>query len=120
MAEDNTKESVYQQMQQSLHLWAGLLQATGGTLVPDKCFWYHIHQVWNQHKGAWVYELPKSEHWLLIMDNKGTMVTILQLVASEACRTLGIRLAPDRNNEVEYQHLLEVARNWQSAMAVQK
>ncbi len=30
-------------MQQSVTTWEGLLWTTGGTLVPEKCFWYLIH-----------------------------------------------------------------------------
>jgi len=40
-------------MQQSINMWAGLLRATGGALVPEKCFWYYIHNTWSQ--GRWQY-----------------------------------------------------------------
>jgi len=35
-------------MQQSVDHWGGLVQATGGTLVPAKCFWYVTK---NQQQG---------------------------------------------------------------------
>jgi len=47
-----------------------------------------------------------------VKDDKGQTVTLPHLKASKACRTLGIRLAPDRNNKDEYQHLKEVALEW--------
>jgi len=50
--EDNTAKTVITRMQNSLQLWAGLLQATGGALVQDKCFWYHIQHKWNKRKGT--------------------------------------------------------------------
>jgi len=37
-------------MQESLNTWAGLLCATGGALVPDKCFWYNIHNRWESSR----------------------------------------------------------------------
>jgi len=47
-APDGTGEQVVQRMQQSLNMWAGLLRATGRALVPEKCFWYYIHNTWSQ------------------------------------------------------------------------
>jgi len=41
---------VVEQMQHSITRWAGLLRATGGTLVPEKCFWYFIHNIWTKGK----------------------------------------------------------------------
>jgi len=41
-AADNQVTMVLHQMQGSLGMWAALLQATGGVLVPEKCFWYFI------------------------------------------------------------------------------
>jgi len=37
-ATDNQLPTVFHQMQKSLRMWADLLQATGGALVPEKCF----------------------------------------------------------------------------------
>jgi len=47
-------------------------------------------------------------------------VPIPQLKASDARRTLGVRLAPDGNNEAEFQFLVETAHQWQQAMATAK
>jgi len=57
-------------MQQSLSLWHQLLQATGGDLVPEKCFWYLIDFKWSN--SAWVYKTTKEETGHLhIMSNSG-------------------------------------------------
>jgi len=45
---------VTESMQQVVTHWEGLLWATGGTLVPDKCFWYLIDFKCINHK--WVYQ----------------------------------------------------------------
>jgi len=42
---------VIQQMNNMLTIWNGLLNATGGALVPDKCFWYLIDFKWEYN--AW-------------------------------------------------------------------
>jgi len=47
----NDAKQVFWKMQNSLRLWHGLLQATGGDLVPAKCFWYLIDFKWEQ--GQW-------------------------------------------------------------------
>ena len=38
-------------MQKTVNHWAGILQASGGALVPEKCFWYAIDFKW--HKDEW-------------------------------------------------------------------
>jgi len=38
----NKTEAVKAKMQNSLMMWHGLLRATGGKLVPEKCFWYLV------------------------------------------------------------------------------
>jgi len=45
---------VVKRMQDSINMWVGLLQATGGALVPEKCFWFYIHNTWDQ-QGKWQY-----------------------------------------------------------------
>jgi len=51
--ETNTEKQVSRKMQESLWLWHGLLQATGGDLVPEKCFWYLIDFRWNNALGIY-------------------------------------------------------------------
>jgi len=43
----NNGVKVVQRMQELIKLWAELLQATGGALIPEKCFWYYIHNQWE-------------------------------------------------------------------------
>jgi len=46
-------------MQSTVDHWEGLLQATGGALVPTKCFWYLIDLHFSNN--TWKY-LPKSKN----------------------------------------------------------
>ena len=50
----NTTDAVIDKMQKSLSMWHGLLRATGGELVPEKCFWYLIDFKWENNK--WTYK----------------------------------------------------------------
>jgi len=73
--ESNDEKLVSQKMQNSLQLWHGLLQATGGDLVPEKCFWYLIDFKWN--KNRWQYmKWPDQERELKILRTDGSKVTI--------------------------------------------
>jgi len=45
---------VVQQMKQAVNHWEGLLWASGGTLVPKKCFWYLIDFEYANNK--WHYK----------------------------------------------------------------
>jgi len=57
-ATDNQLITVLHCMQDSLGMWVTLLQAMGGALVPEKCFWYFIKPMWQQHRGQWDYKDP--------------------------------------------------------------
>jgi len=109
---------VVEKMQNSLRTWAGLLRATGGALIPDKCFWYYVHNLWEN--GTWKYTRPLAQDRMQVPDDQGHLITIPQIGPSEAKRTLGVQLAPDGNNNAEAEYLLEVAKHWQKLMATAK
>jgi len=111
----NDEKEVTLKMQNSLQLWHGLLQATGGDLVPEKCFWYLIDFQWEHNR--WKYAKWKdNDRDLSISRKDGTKVKIPRLDTWEACCTLGVCLAPDGNNEAEYAHLCEEALQWKNHM----
>jgi len=47
-------QNVTIKMQHSVDHWEGLLKATGGALVPTKCFWYLINFKWLNNKWQYV------------------------------------------------------------------
>jgi len=53
MDDTNEETKVTLKMQNSLQLWHGLLQAMGGDLVPEKCFWYLSNFKWDNN--CWKY-----------------------------------------------------------------
>jgi len=75
--------NITQVMQQSVDNWEGLLHATGGTLVLNKCFWYLLDfRFDNNH---WVYTQPnQSPGKITIKDNNLRCVKIPRLNPSEA------------------------------------
>jgi len=87
-------------------------------LVPEKCFWYYIHNTWSQ--GRWQYSPNPNSRDMHIPDDNNTPIQIPELLPSKVHRTLGVWLAPDGNNEDEFQHLLEVAQSWNTLMSAVK
>ena len=106
-----TVQDVAERMQGSLTAWEGGLRATGGAIVPEKSHWYLIDFVWTD--GQWRYaSMEETEAGLVVRDCDGNMKTIERLSVSDAQRTLGVRLAPDGNNEAEVKFLRERAQDW--------
>jgi len=102
-------------MQDSVTNWEGLLCTTGGTLVPDKCFWYLIAQQWTN--GKWQYQ---SKHTIpgdiKVVDATGKLHTIPRLEVTEVRHTLGVRLATDGNSQEEFQYLKATTMEWKQKM----
>jgi len=88
----NEKQVVTTKMQGSLKLWHGLLKATRGNLVPEKCFWYLID--FKYEGNHWKYNSWQADqHKIHIPRDDGTLVTIPCLDTNKAWWTLGVRLA---------------------------
>jgi len=112
----NDEQIVASKMQGSVSLWHGLLKATGGDLVPEKCFWYLINFHFDHNQ--WKYkQWPTTQRQISIPREDGTRVIIPRLQTTEARRTLGVRLAPDGNNEEEFKYLLGISQTWKQQMA---
>jgi len=70
-------------MQGLVTTWEGLLCATGGALVTEKCFWYLI-DFENRH-GKWDYiPLAQLPGTLFVHDASGSCTTIPHLKLSKA------------------------------------
>jgi len=115
----NDEQKVADKMHQSVQLWHRLLKATGGNLVPEKCFWYLID---FQHEGnQWKYKRwQANQRKLYIPKDDRTLVTIPHLETNEAQRTLGVRLAPDGNNDEEFHYFQGVMAVWKNHMTTAK
>jgi len=112
--EGDSELEVAKKMQESVATWEALLSATGGALVPEKCFWYQVRFEFQGSK--WTYATKKGTIPLQVRNAEGKLVTIPQLEVTEARRTLGVRVAPDGNNKAELEHLMQTASTWFTAM----
>ncbi len=79
-----------QLVQNATNDWAGLVHATGGSLKPQKCFWYMLSWVWKKGKACLktVYELPQDP--LYIPQQDGTRVPICLKAISDPEKKLGV------------------------------
>jgi len=106
-------------MQQLVNLWHGLLKATGGNLVLEKCFWYLIdfkHEGNHRKYRKWGTDQRK----LQIPKDNGTLVTIPCLEINKACQTLGVRLALDGNIDEEFKYLQGATKVWKNHIPMAK
>jgi len=96
-------------------MWHGLLRATGGDHVPEKCFWYLIAFQWINKQ--WKYKKTSELPGQISIDHPKGHIVIPWLEPDKARRTLGMRIAPDGNDAAEAQYLTEVAAAWGNHMA---
>ena len=107
----------FEAMQASLTHWQGLLQASGGAIVPEKSHWYLIRFKWDA-AGRWSYDsttllsIPDHPLGLQVADHTGVRQTVEQLGLNEGRRTVGVRLAPDGSNHQELEHAREIIATW--------
>jgi len=75
--------TVMKKMQQLLTMWHKLRQATGGDLVPEKCFWYFIDFKWQNLK--WMYKtVQESLGQLQVTSSNNKSIMIPRLEPREA------------------------------------
>jgi hypothetical protein len=103
---------VLQALQAAMEEWEGGLRATGGALEPSKTFYYLVDFLWD--KGKWSYNTTPASTELQIRNLDGQMQPVEQVPVSEARRTLGVKLAPDGNNDAEFESLRQKAQVWAS------
>jgi hypothetical protein len=66
---------LWQHTQLDLKTWSSLLNATGGALKPEKCFWYTLDYVCTE--GEWTYA-DMTNHTLVVMNPDGSKSPIIQ------------------------------------------
>ena len=91
------------QAQREVTQWSLLLNATGGALKPEKCFWYLLDYTCN--KGEWSYAVH-SDFELSVTNPDGSKSSIKQEEIQTSKKTLGIYDSPAGGNQghLEYIH----------------
>jgi len=106
-----TGKEVSELLQESVDDWEGGIRVTGGAIVPEKSHWYLIDFKWTQ--DSWKYKTEKeAPAELFVRDTTGQRIKLERLEPSDARRTLGVRLAPDGNQNDQQQFMTQMANSW--------
>jgi hypothetical protein len=109
-----------QLVQNATNNWAGLVHATGGSLKPQKCFWYTLS--WVQKKGKaclkTLYELPQDS--LYIPQQDGTRVPIRLKAISDPEKKLGVYTCPTGNFSYHVAHILTMGSEYLRRLGTQR
>ncbi len=102
---DNTTDpaELMMQAQWEVSQWSLLLNATGGALKLEKCFWYLLDYTCKE--GEWEYTVH-SDYELYVKNPDGSKSSIKQEEIQTSKKTLGIDNSPAENNQghLEYIH----------------
>jgi hypothetical protein len=101
------------QTQIDLEHWSCLLNATGGALKPEKCFWYMIDYVWVEGKWKYTKMVPPE---MVITNPDGTKSPIKQEKVTESKKTLGIYDSPAGGNTAQLSYIKTNVSMWVSRM----
>ena len=101
------------QTQSELTQWSTLLNATGGALKPEKCFWYMLDYMCED--GEWSYaEMTPRE--LFVTNPDGTKSLVYQEEVTVSKKKIGIHDSPARGNEEHLKYIQQKASTWTDRM----
>ena len=107
------QETLFSQTQLRLDTWSNLLQATGGALKPEKCFWCQIGYTCKE--GEWSYSEVSSGD-LAITNLDGTKNIIQQKSVDESMKTLGVYNSPPGGNKEHLDYIKTKTSIWINRM----
>ena len=88
LGKDNENEvQVHNRLQSAINFWNGFLRVSGGSLKPEKCYWYFTRFRWND--GVWSLAVDEPPPIFITADN-GTPTAIMHKLPSEATKAVGV------------------------------
>ena len=107
---DGEPQTIVKGMSELFQRWCTVLRQSGGLLGFKKCFWCLMHWKWHKGKARMekIAEVP-SEIKVDTEDEQG-MAPTRRLECDKGMPTLGVRLAPDCNQNDEHKCRLEQSR----------
>jgi len=104
---------LWEQTQIELEQWSCLLNATGGALKPEKCWWNLLD--YTSEDGKWKYAdiVPRK---LLITNPDGTKSAIKQEEVTVSKKTLGIYNTPAGGNNGRLDYIKGKGMTWVNRM----
>jgi hypothetical protein len=106
-----TYKEIAELLQKSADTWEGGIRATGGAIGPEKSHYYLLEFIWKNEifHYASTTEAPAS---VSVLDKDGNRKTLERVEPHRAQKTLGVYLAPDGNDEDQFNALLEKSQAW--------
>ena len=113
LSEEECVEGAHEALQSSVYSWSDLLIASGGSLKPEKCFFYLISFKWD-NKGKFSYEKnhDKDKYALKVKLPDGTVEKIKHLPEDKELVTLGIPSCPTGSAEASLSQMKEKSLEW--------
>jgi hypothetical protein len=114
---DLSDSDFFNDVQRATMDWGGLVQATGGSLKPAKCFWYMM--AWKWRKGVPTLkansELPQTPLHIPQPGEAPSVPIPLKPIGS-AEKKLGVFTSPSGNFECQLEHITKTGIEWASNM----
>ena len=103
-------EEALQKTQNSYRSWQKLLVNTGGSLSLDKSSYSMVYWIEDKTRNELVMALKANTPGDITLETNNTSVIIERKDPSEACKDLGIFIAPDGNMNAQYNQCLTTAK----------
>ena len=105
-------EVFFQKVQTATRYWACLLQATGGNLKPEKCYWYFLSYKFIQGKAI-LKSLKEIDHYKLKIPQPGTTDVVIELKdPMKAYEVLGVWACPSGVGTAQLDHMMGKGHKW--------
>ena len=113
-----TSDEAETQMQEMIDTWEGGLKASGGALVPSKCWVYPIDYRFDD-KGEPSYKRREEfTHNFSVLDHNEVRQPMQTENFDTGKETLGVFLAPDGNTTTAVKELVKKAEKWRDNIKV--
>jgi hypothetical protein len=99
-------------VQAATYYWASLLQATGGNLKPEKCYWYLLSYKFVHGRATLKTLKELNHHQLHIPQPNATEVAIHLKDPSQASEVLSVWSCPASSGHAQLDHMIKKGKKW--------
>ena len=103
-------EEALNRTQQSYRSWQKLLENTGGSLSLEKSSYSMVYWIKDKQKNELVMAKKSNTPGNITLETQNKSVIIERKDPSEACKDLGIFIAPDGNMEAQFNQCIATAK----------
>lgn len=108
--------NILQRLQALIHLWQGLLHASGGSLGADKCSWCLVDFKWQA--GKWSYHSSTTSPGdMFVKDSSGHRHKIKRIEPSQSLTVVGVEQSMDGSMDGQLRVLADSVTRWSRALA---